>query len=120
MTTPVLKLGPVLVASVESGPTDADLLDLQRRLVGQVGDVAVHAVIIDVQVVDVLDSFATRILRATAHMVQLRGAEAVVVGIQPAVALAMVQLGLTLDGVRTALDLEEGLGYLGIALPGSA
>ena len=61
---------------------------------------------------DVLDSFATRTLRSIAYTAKLRGANAVVVGIQPDVAFAMVQLGLSLEGVATALDLEEGLAYI--------
>ena len=68
--------------------------------------------IVDVTVLDVLDSYAARMLRGIAHMIRLRGAETVVVGIQPEVAMAMVQLGLTLDGVTTALDLEDGLACL--------
>jgi rsbT antagonist protein RsbS len=59
-----------------------------------------------------MDSFAVRTLRDLAHMTRLRGAETVIVGIQPEVAFAMVQLGLTLKGVATALDLEEGLAFL--------
>jgi len=59
-----------------------------------------------------MDSFASRTLREIALMIRLRGAETVIVGIQPEVAFAMVQLGLTLEGVGTALDLEEGLAYL--------
>jgi len=69
-------------------------------------------VIIDVTALDVLDSFATRTLRSIAYTAKLRGANAVVVGIQPDVAFAMVQLGLSLEGVATALDLEEGLAYI--------
>jgi rsbT antagonist protein RsbS len=61
---------------------------------------------------DVMDSYASRTLREIAQMIRLRGAETVIVGIQPEVAFAMVQLGLTLEGVATALDLEEGLAYL--------
>jgi rsbT antagonist protein RsbS len=85
----------------------------------QVGQVRARAVIIDVTPLDVLDSFAARTLRTIAHMVRLRGAETVVVGIQPEVAFAMVQLGLQLDGVQTALDLEEGLAYLDQRLSGA-
>jgi rsbT antagonist protein RsbS len=59
-----------------------------------------------------MDSFASRTLRDLVHMIKLRGATTVIVGIQPEVAFAMVQLGLTLEGVATALDLEEGLAYL--------
>ena len=71
-----------------------------------------RGVIVDVTVLDVMDSFASRTLSAIAHMTKLRGAETVIVGIQPEVAFAMVQLGLTLAGVATALDLEEGLAFL--------
>jgi rsbT antagonist protein RsbS len=69
-------------------------------------------VIIDVTAMDIMDSFASRTLREIAQMIRLRGAETVIVGIQPEVAFAMVQLGITLEGVVTALDLEEGLEYL--------
>ena len=68
--------------------------------------------VIDVTVLDVIDSFATRTLSTIAYTVKLRGADVVIVGIQPEVAFAMVQLGLTLDGVRTALDLDEGMAVL--------
>jgi len=81
-------------------------------LVGQVGSYRSRGVIVDVTALDVLDSFASRTLRDLAHMVRLRGAETVIVGIQPEVAFTMVRLGLTLEGVTTALDLEEGLFYL--------
>jgi rsbT antagonist protein RsbS len=69
-------------------------------------------VLIDVTALDVLDSFATRTLRSVAYPAKLRGASAVIVGLQPDVAFSMVQLGLSLDGVATALDLEDGLADL--------
>src|SRR5437667_6644162 len=81
-------------------------------LVQQVVKFRSRAVIVDVTALDVMDSFAVRTLRDIAHMARLRGAETVIVGIQPEVAFAMVQLGLTLKGVSTALDLEEGLAFL--------
>src|SRR5579863_5050874 len=112
MHVPVLKQGGYLIASVQSVLSDADLLQLRDDLAERVGQFRSRGVIIDVTVLDVIDSFATRMLRATAHMLKLRGAETVIVGIQPDVAFAMVQLGLTLEGVGTALDLEEGLAYL--------
>lgn len=113
MHVPVLKQGDYLIASVQSVLSDADLLQLRDDLADRVGQFRSRGVIIDVTVLDVIDSFATRTLRAVAHMLKLRGAETVIVGIQPDVAFAMVQLGLTLEGVGTALDLEEGLAYLG-------
>lgn len=112
MHVPILKQGDYLIASVQAALSDADLLQLRDDLADRVGQFRSRGVIIDVTVLDVIDSFATRTLRAVAHMLKLRGAETVIVGIQPDVAFAMVQLGLTLEGVGTALDLEEGLSYL--------
>src|SRR6266851_5700162 len=112
MQVPILKQGDSLIASVQSVLSDADLLQLRDNLAARVGDFRSRGIIIDVTVLDVIDSFATRTLRTIAHMLKLRGAETVIVGIQPDVAFAMVQLGLTLEGVGTALDLEEGLAFL--------
>jgi rsbT antagonist protein RsbS len=112
MHVPILKQGDCLIASVQAVLSDADLLQLRDDLADRVGQFRSRGVIIDVTVLDVIDSFATRTLRAVAHMLKLRGAETVIVGIQPDVAFAMVQLGLTLEGIGTALDLEEGLAYL--------
>lgn len=112
MQVPILKQRDYLIASVQSVLSDADLVQLRDNLAERVGSYRSRGVIIDVTVLDVIDSFATRTLRAIAHMLKLRGAETVIVGIQPDVAFAMVQLGLTLEGVGTALDLEEGLAYL--------
>ncbi|MDF3056463.1 MAG: anti-sigma factor antagonist [Rariglobus sp.] len=112
LQVPILKQGGYLIASIQSVLSDADLLQLRDNLAERVGRFRSRGVIIDVTVLDVIDSFATRMLRAIAHMLKLRGAETVIVGIQPDVAFAMVQLGLTLEGVGTALDLEEGLAYL--------
>jgi rsbT antagonist protein RsbS len=112
MLVPILKQGDYLIASIQSALTDTDLLSLRDDLVGQVGHYRSRGVIIDVTVLDVMDSFAVRMLSTLAQMITLRGAETVIVGIQPDVAFAMVQLGLTLGGVATALDLEEGLAYL--------
>jgi len=109
---PILKQGPYLIASVQSALTDADLLQLRDGLVERVGRFRSRGVIVDVTAMDVMDSFASRMLRDIAHMIRLRGAETVIVGFQPEVAFAMVQLGLTLEGVATALDLEEGLAFL--------
>jgi len=112
MSVPILKQGDFLLASVQSALSDTDLLTLRDELVERVGRFRSTGVIIDVTPLDVMDSFATRNLRMIAHMTRLRGAETVIVGIQPEVAFSMVQLGLTLEGVATALDLEEGLELL--------
>src|SRR6266576_1848327 len=112
MHVPVLKQHDYLIASIQSVLSDQDLIQLRDDLGARVGQYRSRGVIIDVTVLDVIDSFATRTLRAIAHMLRLRGAETVIVGIQPDVAFTMVQLGLTLEGIGTALDLEEGLAFL--------
>jgi len=101
-----------LIASVQAALRDADLVKLRDQLTEQVGTYRSRGVIVDVTALDVLDSFACRTLGEVASMVKLRGAETVIVGIQPEVAFSMVQLGLRLHGVATALDLEEGLEYM--------
>jgi rsbT antagonist protein RsbS len=112
MRVPILKQRDYLIASVQSVLSDPDLLQLRDDLTERIGRYRSRGVIIDVTVLDVIDSFATRTLRTIAHMLRLRGAETVIVGIQPEVAFTMVQLSLTLEGIGTALDLEEGLAYL--------
>jgi rsbT antagonist protein RsbS len=112
MQVPILKQRDILIASIQSALTDSDLLQLRDNLVQQAGEFRSRGVIIDVTVLDVMDSFACRTLRAIAQMVRLRGAATVIVGIQPEVAFSMVQLGLSLEGARTALDLEEGMALL--------
>ena len=82
---------------------------MRDDLAEKVGKFRSRGVIIDVTALDVLDSFAVRMLRSLAQMIRLRGAETVIAGIQPEIAFAMVQLGLDLGEVATALDLEEGL-----------
>ncbi len=112
MEVPILKQGNYLIASIQSALSDSDLAQLRDRLVAQVGKLRSRGVIIDLTALDIMDSFATRTLRDTAHMIRLRGAETVIVGMQPEVAFTMVELGLSLSGIATALDLEEGLIYL--------
>ncbi len=120
MAVPILKQGDVLIASMQEALTDQALLQLRDELSERIGRHRSRAVIIDVTALDVLDSFASRTIRGIAHTARLRGAQAVVVGIQPAVAFAMVQLGLTLDDVESALDLEEGLSLVRPDARGSA
>lgn len=112
MQVPILKQGAYVIASIQSALTDEDLIELRDALVESVGRYRSRGVIVDVTVLDVMDSFAVRTVRDIAHMTRLRGAETVIVGIQPDVAFSMVQLGLKLEGIACALDLEEGLAYL--------
>ena len=112
MSVPILKQGSILIASIQAALSDKDLIQLRDELAQRVGRERALGVVIDVTALDVLDSFATRTLRGIAYTARLRGAATVVVGIQPDVAFALVQLGLTLEDIATALDLEEGIGLL--------
>jgi rsbT antagonist protein RsbS len=112
MDVPIFKQGEVLIVTFQPGIRDASLVRLRTALVEEVVQRRSRGVIVDVTSLEVMDSFSARILQEIAHMIRLRGAETVIVGIQPEVAFAMVQLGLRLDSVATALDLEEGMAYL--------
>ena len=112
MAVPIFKQGSVLIASIQAALSDNDLVQLRDELAERIGKLRSRGVVIDLSALDVLDSFATRTIRGIAYTAKLRGADTVVVGIQPEVAFAMVQLGLTFDDVATALDLEEGLTML--------
>ena len=118
MAIPILKQGDMLIASIQAALGDRDLIELRDELVAKVGRYRSRGVVVDVTALDVLDSFAVRTLQGIAHVTQLRGATTVVVGIQPEVAFAMVQLGLQLGGIETALDLEEGMEMLSRRLTG--
>jgi rsbT antagonist protein RsbS len=109
---PILKQGDYLIASIQGALTDADLMHLRENLIRSVRRFRSRGVVIDVTVLDVMDSFAARTLRSISTMTQLLGANTVIVGIQPEIAFAMVQLGLTLEGTLTSLDLEDGLAML--------
>jgi rsbT antagonist protein RsbS len=112
MAVTILKQRDILIATLHAEPSDAELIQFVQDLTRRVGTVHARGVVIDVTALAVLDSFATRTLREIASSVRLRGADAVIVGIQPAVAFTMVKLGLSLEGTRTALDLEQGLDLL--------
>jgi rsbT antagonist protein RsbS len=108
----ILRQGDNLIASIHTALDDSEMVRFQRNLVEEIGQQRSRGVIIDVAALDVLDSFGSRTLRAIAEMARLRGAETVIVGIQPDVAFSMAELGLGTGSVHTALDLEEGLEYL--------
>ncbi len=120
MPVPILAQPPYLIASVQSALTDADLIGLQNGLLDEAQRLRCRGVVVDVTALDVLDSFSTRTLQSLAAMLRLRGVQTVIAGIQPNVAMAMVQLGLTMPDVRTALDLDEGLACLQAGPHGTA
>ncbi|MEA2178829.1 MAG: rsbT antagonist protein RsbS [Solirubrobacteraceae bacterium] len=112
MGVPILKHGDHLIATLQEDVGDDDLAELMHDISERIGRTRSRGVILDVSELDVLDSYGTRTLRTIAQTTRMRGAATVIVGIQPGVAFAMVQLGLELDGVSTALDLEAGIEQL--------
>ena len=112
MSVPILKLGPFLVVAIQDELTDSGWGELRDTLLRRASRERSAGVVIDVSAMDVMDSFASRLLDGIARMLRLRGARTVVVGIQPGVAFAMAQLGLRLESSGTALDLDDGLAFL--------
>ena len=109
----ILAQGPNLIVSIHAALDDAQLERLQRDLLERVGRDRARGILIDVAALDVVDSFAARTLADLAYMAQLRGARTVVVGIAPDVAMTLVRLGVRIPLTQTALDMEEGLEWLG-------
>ncbi|MBX5481740.1 MAG: STAS domain-containing protein [Myxococcaceae bacterium] len=112
MHLPILRLGRTLIVPLPEALTDSEWQLLRDRILARVGTDRARGVVIDVSAMDVMDSYATRVLDGLARMVELRGATTVVVGVTPQVAFAMSQLGLKLGNASTALDLDEALAVL--------
>jgi rsbT antagonist protein RsbS len=112
MPVPILKQGSYLIASVQAALTDGEVLELRDDLADRIGRFRARGIIIDVAALDVIDSFVARALRSIVLSVRLRGAETVIVGIQPDVAIAMVQFRLNLGPLRVALDLDAARSLL--------
>ena len=110
---PIIKVGPTLIATLHEGLTDDEALSFQQSLNAQLEKLEATSVLIDLTLVATIDSFLGRMLSETAMGARLLGAETLVAGIQPAVAMTLVELGLRLDGVRTALTTERALTMLG-------
>ncbi|EWC60632.1 RsbS, negative regulator of sigma-B [Actinokineospora spheciospongiae] len=109
---PILKIGDVLLVSIQIDLQDRDVLALQEDLSEQICDTGARGVVIDISAVDIVDSFIGRMFATIASTSRLFDATTVVVGMRPAVAITLVELGLTLGNVRTALNLEKGLAIL--------
>ena len=112
MSVAILRQGDYLIASVQSDLSDSEVLAFRDELAERVGELRASGVIVDVTALDVIDSFVARSLRSIAEAARLRGAETVIVGIRPDVAIAMVQFNLNLDSLRAALDLDEAIEIL--------
>jgi len=109
---PIIKVGPVLIVSVTEELYDHDALVLQEDLNAALERTAASGVLLDVSAVETVDSFLGRLLNEIAMGARLLGAETVISGIQPSVAVTLVELGLELRGVHTALNSEKGLALL--------
>jgi len=120
MAVPILKQGHYLIASIQGALSDTEVIALRDDITERIGRLRSRGVIVDVAAMDVIDSFVARSLRTIALTAKLRGAETVIVGIQPDVAVAMVHFELNLEPLHTALDLEEGLELLDALIGGVA
>ena len=109
---PILKMGRFLLVSIQIDMDDRTAMSLQDDLTGQIVKHRAKGVLIDISSLDVVDSFIGRMLANTAAMARILDAETVVVGMQPSVAITLVELGLTLKGVRSALNVERGMELL--------
>ncbi len=109
---PVLRIGQVLLVSIQTDLDDQAVMLLQDDLAAAVVDFGAHGVVIDITAVEIVDSFVGRMLSTIAAISRLLDAQTVVVGMRPAVAITLVELGLSLGGVRTALTLDKGLRVL--------
>ena len=112
MSVAILREGDLLIASIESDLSDSEVIALRDDLTRMVGDNRVRGIVIDVAALAVIDSFVARALRAIVLTARLRGADTVIIGIQPDVAIAMVQFRLNLEPLRAALDLDAAKAIL--------
>jgi rsbT antagonist protein RsbS len=112
MAVPILKQGDCLVVAIHDELPDAGWHELRADLLARAARFRSRGVLIDVSAMEVMDSFATRMLDGIARMLRFRGAQKVVAGIQPEVAFAMAQLGLGLPNTGTALDMDDGFAEL--------
>jgi rsbT antagonist protein RsbS len=120
MSVAILRQGEYVIASIQSDLSDTEVLELRHELAEMVGRHRSRGIVIDVAALDVIDSFVARALRSIVLTARLRGADTVIVGIQPDVAIAMVQFRLNLQPLRVALDLDEAIALLDRLTQGDA
>jgi rsbT antagonist protein RsbS len=120
MSVAILRQGDYLIASIQSDLSDSEVVELRHELAELVGRHRSRGIVIDVAALDVIDSFVARALRAIVLTARLRGADTVIVGIQPDVAIAMVQFRLNLKPLRVALDLDAAIALLDCLTRGDA
>ncbi|MBN3883672.1 MAG: STAS domain-containing protein [Nostoc sp.] len=109
---PILKMGNFLLVTIQVDMHDRLAMTLQEDLTNRITQTHAHGVLIDISGLEIVDSFIGRILANIARMSRVLDAETVVVGMQPAVAITLVELGMSLTGIRTALNVEKGMALL--------
>ncbi|GAC1695767.1 MAG: STAS domain-containing protein [Gemmatimonadaceae bacterium] len=109
---PILRMGDCLIVTIQVDMHDRLAMQLQEDLTTRIAETGAHSVLLDISSVEIVDSFIGRMISNVASMARVLDAETVVVGMQPAVAITLVELGLELPGVRTALDVEKGMKLL--------
>lgn len=113
---PILQMGEYLIVTIQVDMHDRLAMTLQEDLTNRIVQAQAHGVLIDISALEIVDSFIGRILGNIAKMSQILDAQTVVVGMQPAVAITLVELGLSLTGIRTALNVEKGMALLRASL----
>lgn len=109
MKIPILKLGDILLTSMPEDLTDEDALEFQNAVLEKINKTESNGIAIDVTALETVDSFMARVINDTAKMAKLLGTEVILCGINPQVALTLVEMGRELIGVKTALNLEQGV-----------
>lgn len=109
---PILKMGNVLLVTIQVDLHDQIAMALQDDLTGRISQTGAKGVLIDISALEMVDSFIGRMIANISNMSSILDAETVVVGMQPAVAITLVELGLSLRGVKTALNVDKGMRYL--------
>jgi len=112
MEIPILKIDNCLVVSIQGSLTDTAALDLQESLARDISQHEPVGVLVDLTAVQIVDSFVAKVLGDISSMAKIMGVDVVVPGIQPGVAITLIELGITLGGIRTALNLQKGIALL--------
>lgn len=109
MITPILTIGDVLLVSIQEDLSDDEIVELQDQIINRVSDTRAAGLVIEISAIDMVDSYMARVLNDISSMVGILGSQTVITGMQPAVAITLVEMGSELIGVKTALNLEQGL-----------
>lgn len=117
VSIPVLRIGSTLLTTIQVDLRDSVAEDFQRSVLTRIEETGATGLLIDITALDMVDSYVARVLVETSKMARLMGTEAVLVGMRPEVAATLVRMGFPVDGVRTALDVDDGLALLGRLRP---